>query len=123
MPGEGRGILSALAMLPIPYPAVPEVRKIAVLRANALGDFIVTLPALEALRAAYPGAEIVLLAKPWHAALLEGRPGPVDRVVIVPPAHGVGIGPDEHEDPESLDAFFEAMEGERFDLALQLYGG
>lgn len=122
MLGERQG-MPAPAMLPIPYPPVPEVHKIAVLRANALGDFIVTLPALEALRAAYPGAEIVLLAKPWHAALLDGRPGPVDRVVVVPPTHGVGIGPGEREDPAALDAFFEAMAGERFDLALQLYGG
>jgi hypothetical protein len=37
------------------------VQRIAVLRANALGDFIVALPALEALRAAYPSAEITLL--------------------------------------------------------------
>lgn len=38
-----------------------HIRKIAVLRANALGDFIFILPAIEALRAAYPEAEIVLL--------------------------------------------------------------
>jgi ADP-heptose:LPS heptosyltransferase len=63
---------------------VPGVRRIAVLRANALGDFIFALPALEALRAAYPQAEIVLLAKKWHATFLQGRPGPVDRVVVVP---------------------------------------
>src|SRR5258708_31084265 len=72
---------------------VPGVRKIAVLRANALGDFILTLPALEALRAAYPHAEIVLLAKKWHAAFLANRPGPVDRVVVVPPYGGVGGEP------------------------------
>lgn len=128
MPGAGQEMLparypAAQPMLPVPYPLVPEVRKIAVLRANALGDFIVTLPALEALRAAYPGAEIVLLARAWHAGLLEGRPGPVDRVVIVPPTHGVGISPDEREDPEALSAFFDAMAREHFDLALQLYGG
>lgn len=64
---------------------VPGVRRIAVLRANVLGDFIFALPALEALRAAYPQAEIVLLAKKWHATFLQGRPGPVDRVVAVPP--------------------------------------
>lgn len=45
------------------YGIVPDVRKIAVVRANALGDFIFALPALEALRAAYPRAEIVLLAR------------------------------------------------------------
>ena len=49
---------------------VPDIRKIAVLRANALGDFIFALPALEVLRVAYPEAEIVLLAKKWHANFL-----------------------------------------------------
>ena len=70
------------------YGVEPDVRKIAVLRVNGLGDFISAVPALEALRAAYPAAEIVLLAKDWHAAFLAGRPGPVNRVVVVPPAGG-----------------------------------
>ena len=38
---------------------VENVRKIAVLRAGGLGDFIFTLPALDALREAYPGAELL----------------------------------------------------------------
>ena len=38
-----------------------NVKKIAVLRANAIGDFIFTLPALQALRQTYPKAEIRLL--------------------------------------------------------------
>src|SRR5207248_9490209 len=52
----------------------PGVERIAVLRASALGDFIFCLPALDALRAAYPRAEIVLLALAWHAAFLSGLP-------------------------------------------------
>ncbi|MDB5110427.1 MAG: glycosyltransferase family 9 protein, partial [Mucilaginibacter sp.] len=36
-------------------------KKIAVLRVNALGDFIFTLPALQALRETFPDAEIVYL--------------------------------------------------------------
>ncbi len=66
-----------------------DIHKIAVLRANAIGDFIFSLPALDALRAAYPGAEIVLLGQPWHEGFLAERPGPVDRVVVVPRTRGV----------------------------------
>ncbi|GAA5513893.1 hypothetical protein Dcar01_02642 [Deinococcus carri] len=108
-------------------PAAPfgDVRRIAVLRANALGDYMFSLPALEALRAAYPAAEIVLLGQPWHARFLQGRPGPLDRVVAVPPSRGVYVGRDGQadEDPAELDAFFARMRDEQFDLAVQLHGG
>jgi hypothetical protein len=40
---------------------VEGVHKLAVLRANAIGDSLVSLPAIQALRAAYPTAELVLL--------------------------------------------------------------
>jgi ADP-heptose:LPS heptosyltransferase len=92
-----------------PPRAEPDVDKIAVLRANALGDYIFALPALDALRAAYPDAGIVLLGAPWHARFLTGRPGPVDRVVELPPEPG--------------EPFLAAMRAERFDLAIQLHGG
>ncbi len=99
------------------------VHKIAVLRANFLGDFIFCLPALEALRSSYPHAEIVFLGKPWHQALLVDRPGPVDRVIVVPPSGGVRLEPEGFASPEELESFFERMREERFDLALQLHGG
>lgn len=102
---------------------VPNVHKIAVLRANALGDFIMILPALDALQAAYPEAEITLLAGAWHAEFLAGRPGPVRRVVTIPPLHHMGeptLTPDLQAD---LDAFFAAMQAERFDIAFQMHGG
>lgn len=99
------------------------IEKIAVLRANRIGDFVVTLPALAALRAAYPDAEIVLLGRPWHAAFLASRPGPIDRVVPIPPSRGVGEAEDFAEDTAVLARFFDAMRAERFDLALQCHGG
>jgi ADP-heptose:LPS heptosyltransferase len=100
----------------------PDVNKIAVLRANALGDYIFALPALDALRAAYPSAELVLLGAPWHARFLCGRPGPVDRVVELPPLSGVrDLGPG--EGPVDPAPFLAAMRAERFDLAIQLHGG
>jgi ADP-heptose:LPS heptosyltransferase len=102
---------------------VDAVRKIAVLRAGALGDFIFALPALDALRAAYGDAEIVLLGKPWLAAFLAERPGPADRVVAIPVTRGVGEPSDAIEDAGARDAFFVDMRRERFDVALQLHGG
>lgn len=98
-----------------------EVERIAVLRANDLGDLVFALPALEALRNMYPGAEITLLAKEWHRELLDARPGPVDRVVAVP-AHR-GVREDREPDARELDSFFAAMAAQRFDIALQMHGG
>jgi ADP-heptose:LPS heptosyltransferase len=103
---------------------VPDVAKIAVLRANALGDYIFSLPALDSLRAAYPDAEVVLLGAPWHARVLAGRPGPVDRVVPVPPLPGIHGGETGGPDAERAAARFrDWARAERFDLALQLHGG
>jgi len=101
---------------------VKDVRKLAVLRANAIGDYLVSLPALEALRAAYPQAELVLLGSGWHVGFLAGRPGPVDRCLPVPPT--VGVRDDQPpSQPAVADLFFAGMRAERFDLAVQLQGG
>lgn len=103
---------------------VPGVDRIAVLRANALGDYLQCVPALEALRVAYPEAELVLLGAPWHAETLTGRPGPIDRVLVVPA--GEGIREPVAHDPapaDHLPEFLEKMRAESFDLALQMHGG
>lgn len=102
---------------------ISAVRKIAVVRANGIGDYCFALPALAALRAAYPDAEIVLLGKPWHAQFLRHRPESVDRVVAVPPYGGVSAEPGAREDAGHLEQFFRDMQEERFDLGLQLHGG
>lgn len=101
---------------------LPGVRRIGVLRPNAVGDFVFALPALHALKRAYPDAELVLLGLPWHAAFLAGRPGPVDRVVVVPPMPGIGLPPDAPDDGTAL-RFSRAMQAQRFDIACQMYGG
>jgi ADP-heptose:LPS heptosyltransferase len=112
----------------MPSPPGPErvenVQKIAVLRAGGIGDFIFTLPALHALRATYPEAEITLLGGPLQTELLTNRPGPVVRAITIPPSTGVN-GPDTgvDEDEEELERFFARMREERFDLALQMHGG
>lgn len=104
-------------------PLLPDVQRIAVLRPNAIGDYMFTLPALAALRAAYPSAHIVLLGKRWHVDFVGARPGPVDEVIAVPAARGIGAPPDAAQDDAGVDAFVAAMRERRFDLAMQLYGG
>jgi ADP-heptose:LPS heptosyltransferase len=104
-------------------PPLREVRKIAVLRPSAVGDFMFALPALHALEHAYPEAELVFLGQQWHSDFLAGRPGPVDRLVVVPPVPGVNAPTDAEARSAEIDDFLDAMRGERFDLALQMYGG
>jgi ADP-heptose:LPS heptosyltransferase len=99
------------------------VEKIAVLRAGGIGDLVFALPALEALRAAYPDAELTLLGTTHHAALLDGRPSLVDRVVAVPPTEGINMRDGEPRDPGEVEAFLASMREEHFDIALQLHGG
>lgn len=102
---------------------IPGVEKIAILRANAVGDFIFTLPAMEAVRQAYPEAEIVLVGRDWHYDFLNGRPGPWDRVVKVPDENLLR-GKAVSRDSQALnDQFLADMQAEHFDLALQMYGG
>jgi ADP-heptose:LPS heptosyltransferase len=102
---------------------LPDTRKIVVLVPHSVGDFVFTLPALHALRAAYPRAELTLVARAWHRKLLQGRPGPVERVLILPPCPGVGLPPDAPHDRPALLAFLDGMRAERFDLAVQMFGG
>jgi ADP-heptose:LPS heptosyltransferase len=100
---------------------VEDVERIVVLRANGIGDFVVAVPALEALRAAYPGARITYLGLPWHAELLDARPGPWDEVDVVPPyPQLIAGGP---VDEARIEEFFERHKAAGYDLAVQLHGG
>ncbi|MDP9186773.1 MAG: glycosyltransferase family 9 protein [Verrucomicrobiota bacterium] len=49
------------------------MRRILVIRGGAIGDFILTLPALKALRGAYPNAHIEILGYKHITALAENR--------------------------------------------------
>jgi len=98
------------------------VRTIAVLRANAVGDYVMSLPALQALRAGYPDAHVVLVGAPWHAAFLAGRPGPVDEVVVLPAVPGMG-GMQPDAPAHGLAEVLTDLRARELDLAVQLHGG
>ncbi|WP_314193436.1 glycosyltransferase family 9 protein [uncultured Arthrobacter sp.] len=100
--------------------AFSGVSRIAVLRGGGLGDLMFALPAVAALKAAYPDASVTLLGTPVHAELLSQTVGPVDETVILPFSEGVRPGP---EDDDELERFFAGMRARKFDLAVQLHGG
>jgi ADP-heptose:LPS heptosyltransferase len=102
---------------------LPNIKKIVVLRPNAVGDFIFSLPCLHALKAAYPDAHLTYIGKQWHADFLRGRPGPIDAVEVIPPCSGVGMPPDTDVDPGPIRDFVERMRMLKIDLALQIFGG
>jgi ADP-heptose:LPS heptosyltransferase len=96
------------------------VNRIGVLTASGIGDFIVTLPALHALRSAYPDAQVTVLGDSWHAGFLEGRPGPWDGAVAVPREDGVCRLAAEPDAP--IHRFIAEQQG-RYDLLVQMHGG
>lgn len=61
----------------------PGVRRIAIVRNDRLGDLVVTIPAVVALRKAYPGAHLVLVVRPLTAPLARRIDG-VDEVLEDP---------------------------------------
>jgi ADP-heptose:LPS heptosyltransferase len=114
----------ALGLPATPGGLVPDVRRIAVLRANGIGDYVVAEPALSALRDAYPDAELTLLGAAHHAALLRDRPGPVDRVVVAPLVSGVRVKSEVPDaSPAELEAWCAEQRAYGYDVAVQLHGG
>jgi ADP-heptose:LPS heptosyltransferase len=103
--------------------ALEGVRKIAVLCPSPIGDSVFALPALHALKHSYPAAELVLIGRQWHLEFLRGRPGPVDRVLVMPPVAGVGVAADAPVDPALAQGFLQRLRARRFDLAVQMFGG
>jgi ADP-heptose:LPS heptosyltransferase len=101
-----------LARLPSPP------RKIAVLRASRLGDFVCATPALRALRAAVPQAEITMITLPLLRDLAARSPH-VDRFVAFPGFPGIA---QQFFNAHQALEFFQRMQAERFDLAIQLQG-
>jgi ADP-heptose:LPS heptosyltransferase len=92
--------------------------RIGVFRALVLGDMLCALPALKALRAAHPDAQLTLIGLPW-AAELAARLSFIDEFIPFPGFPGL---PEQRPDLAALGAFFAKARAHRFDLLLQMHG-
>ncbi|MCP4577597.1 MAG: lipopolysaccharide heptosyltransferase II [Deltaproteobacteria bacterium] len=68
-----------------------QVKRILIRATNWVGDAVMTLPALEAVREDFPGRHITVLAKPWVAPVFEHHPA-VDRVLVFDKGKGARAG-------------------------------
>lgn len=103
-------------------PATPNFsppRRVAIFRALQLGDMLCSVPALRALREAWPDAHITLIGLPWATRFVERFSSLIDELVVFPGAKGF---PEQEETDAGLPQFYAAMRARRFDLVLQMHG-
>ena len=68
---------------------VEKIRKILIRGPNWVGDSVLAIPAMKAVRARFPDAEITLLVRPWVAGLFSSAPF-VDKVWSEEKPSGLG---------------------------------
>lgn len=95
-----------------------DVRRVAVFRALHLGDFLCAVPAMRALDARFPGAEITLIGLPWTRNIID-RFQYIDRFLEFPGFWGLEQVP---WDETRSRRFFDEATQYGYDLAIQLHG-
>jgi ADP-heptose:LPS heptosyltransferase len=93
--------------------------RIAVFRALQLGDLLCIVPALRALRAAYPRAHMALVGLPWARGFAARFHSYLDEFIEFP---GFPCMPERECEPAAVRAFLQGMEKRRFGLVLQMHG-
>ena len=101
----------------------PQIRRILVVRLDLIGDVILSLPAVRALRRAYPDAAVDLLVQPSTAPVLTGERDVVDRVLTCNPYRWLNplalLRPATWREAASI---VRSLRSGRYDLAISVSG-
>jgi heptosyltransferase II len=89
-----------------------DIKRVAVRVTNWIGDAVMNTPALGAIRATFPDAEIVVIANPMVAELFSPHPY-CDRVIVYDKKRA-------HQGMAGLVRFAGELRRERFDMAILL---
>lgn len=96
-----------------------EIKNVVIFRALQLGDMLCSIPAIRALRFAFPDAHITLAGLPWAKALVARFPFYFDEFIHFPGYPGL---PEQEFKPDEVVAFLDQVQRRKFDLALQMQG-
>jgi len=96
-----------------------RLRRIAVFRALQLGDMLCSIPALRALRCAFPDSEITLIGLPWSRDFVGRFQAYFNRFLEFP---GFPSFPERKPEVERFPGFIMECQKRRFDLVLQMHG-
>ncbi|MDF2431773.1 MAG: hypothetical protein JWP44_1404 [Mucilaginibacter sp.] len=97
-----------------------DIKKIIVFRALQLGDMLCHIPAMRALRQAYPRASITLAGLPWAKSFTERFNHYFDDFVWFPGYPGL---PEQQPvNPILFTSFLNKVQNRNYDLALQMQG-
>ena len=98
-------------------PFVPH--RILIFRALQVGDMLCAVPALRALRIAFPEAHITLAGLPWAAAFARRFSGYIDDFLSF---SGHPLLPEQPAYPQRFEAFVDDANQRETDLVLQMHG-
>lgn len=99
--------------------AEDSIKTIAIFRALQLGDFLCAIPAIRALRSAYPSAEVSYIGLPGMEAIINRFPHYFNHFIPFPGYPGL---PEQGFDQQAFDLFLKDMQHRSFDLVLQMHG-
>jgi ADP-heptose:LPS heptosyltransferase len=96
-----------------------DIKRIAIFRALKLGDMLCAVPALRAIRRAYPNAHISLISLASAENLARRYPHYIDEFLPFPGYPGM---PEVSPDPRDVISFINDMQRMDLDLLIQMHG-